>query len=183
MSRESEIVPKGLGDEPGASAPESLAHTAELDVEVWDDPEWGPALGALEGYDPGPKFTGRSNPVPLAKLLISGKPVPEAVAKELGFWLNPPWGKKGPHIVAILPKRYYPGTDRIKSLITLKRKVETALEKTGKLESAVAEVMQETGLSRSYVMEAHQLTKEEIIIRTSKFNPDPFLSPREEQSS
>jgi hypothetical protein len=36
------------------------------------------------------KYTGKPDPKPLAKLLRSGKPVPEAVAVQLGVWLDPP---------------------------------------------------------------------------------------------
>ena len=150
------------------------------EVEVWDDPEWAPALSALQGWQKGPRYTGKSDPAPLATLLRSGKPVPEAVAKELGSWLDPPWGKKGPRLVVILPKRYCPGTDSIKSLILLRGSVREALSRSnGNVKAAVYDVMRSTGLSRSQIMKAHMLTDQEIVVRTSKFNPDPFVSPRE----
>ena len=149
---------------------------SEPEIEIWEDPEWEPALGALQGWKQGPQYTGRSDPKPLAKLLRSGKPVPEAVAKELGLWLDPPWGNKGPRLTAILPKRQYPGTNSIKSLIAIKRKIEEALKANGKVEAAVQKVMTETGKSRSYVMKAWMLSEEEIVVKTSEFNPDPFLS-------
>jgi hypothetical protein len=159
-------------------AEESASKTA-LDVEVGDDPEWAPALDALRGWEEGPKYTGKSNPGPIAKLLQSGKPVPGAVAKAIGSLLDPPWGKKGPRLMAILPKRYYPGTDSIELLIATKRKLEEALKASGKLESAVAQVMKDTGRSRSYVFDAWRLTHQEIVLRTITFDPNLFLSPRE----
>jgi hypothetical protein len=151
------------------------------DIEIWQDPEWEPALSALHGWVadvkfPGFKFTGKSDPKPLAKLLISGKAVPQPVARALALWLDPPWGKKGPRLTATLPKRYYPGTESLKAQIALKKRVEEArLRAKGKLESAVKEVMTETGYSRSYVMKAWQLNIREIVIGSSKFNPDPFV--------
>jgi hypothetical protein len=114
------------GDRP--SLPEELAGTATSEVEVWDHPEWAPALDALEGWKEGRGHTGQSDTAPIAKLLRSGKPVPEAVARHLGLWLDPPWGRKGPRLVAVLPKRYYPGTKAVKDLISTKRKVEEAFE-------------------------------------------------------
>ena len=66
----------------------------EPEVEVWDDPDWGPALDELEGWS-GRTYTGQSDPKSLAKLLCSGKPVPEQVAWRFGVLLDPPWGKKG----------------------------------------------------------------------------------------
>jgi hypothetical protein len=53
----------------------------ETDVEWWIDPEWGPALDALEGWADG--YTGKSDPKPLAALLCSGTPVPAEVAWRL----------------------------------------------------------------------------------------------------
>ena len=100
--------------------------------------------------------------------------MPEAVAKQIGLWLDPPWGNKGPRLTAILPKKYYPRTNSIKALIATKRKIEEALKLNGKVEAAVQKVMTETGLSRSYVMKARMLSEKDIVIQTSKFNPDPF---------
>jgi hypothetical protein len=151
-------LPWPFGSRHRSSFTKKSCNAGAPEVEVWDDPEWAPALSGLQGWQKGPRYTGKSDPAPLAKLLRSGKPVPEAVAKELGSWLDPPWGKKGPRLVAILPKRYYPGTDSIKSLIAAKGKIEEALKTSGKLEAAVER-------------------------RTSTFNPDPFLSPREPQRS
>ena len=150
----------------------------ELNFEIWEDAEWGPALHALEGYGPDSKFLGRSDPKPLAKLLGSGKPVPEAVAKQLGWWLDPPWGKKGPRLVVDLPSRYYPAVRGLSERIKIKQKIEGALEEKGKLESAVAQVQQETGYSRAYIMNAWRLTIQDVVTLSSKFAPDPFLSPR-----
>jgi hypothetical protein len=63
--------------------------------------------------------------------------VPEEVAKQIGLWLDPPWGNKGPRLTANLPKKYYPGTNSIKALIATKRKIEEALKLNGKVEAAV----------------------------------------------
>jgi hypothetical protein len=158
-----------------------LASDEIADIEIWHDPEWRPALEALQGWVPdgkfpGFKFTGKSDLKPLAKLLISGKAVPQPVARALGIWLDPPWGKKGPRLTATLPRRYYLGTESLKAQIALKRKVEEALVRAnGKVESAVKDVMTETGYSRSHVMKAWQLNIREIVIRSSKCNPDPFF--------
>jgi hypothetical protein len=173
-----------IAKEPSTIAAPSVA---EPEIEVWDDPEWGPALSALQGWkkgpeDTGPKYIGKSDPGPIAQLLQSGKAVPQAVAKELGLWFDPPWGNKGPRLTAILPKRYYPGTSSIKSLIDIRRKVEQA-KQNSKLEGAVNQVTTEMHLSRSHVMKAWALSDQEIVRRTSKFNPDPFLSPREPEQS
>ena len=142
---------------------------SEPEIEIWKDPEWEPALSALEGWKEGPEYIGRSDPKPLAKLLCSGKPVPEEVAKQIGLWLDPPWGNKGPRLTANLPKKYYPGTNSIKALIATKRKIEEALKLNGKVEAAVQQVMTETGLSRSYVWKARKLREKKIVIQTSKF--------------
>ena len=77
----------------------------EPDVKIWDDPVWKPALDAIEGYQNGID-TGKADLKPLAKLLRSGKPVPQVVAVELGVLLDPPWRKKGPRLVLLESKRY-----------------------------------------------------------------------------
>jgi hypothetical protein len=151
---------------------------AESNFQMWDDAEWEPALSALGGYGPDSEFLGKSDPKPLAKLLGSGKPVPEVVAKQLGWWLDPPWGKKGPRLVVHLPSRYYPAARGLSERIKIKQKIEGALEEEGKLESVVAQVQQETGYSRAYIMNAWRLTIQEVIALSSKFTPDPFLSLR-----
>jgi len=160
---------------------QSGSSSTESDIEIWDDVEWAPALAALQGWQPGLQYTGKSDPGPLARLLQSGKPVPEAVAKQLGLWLDPPWGTKGPRLAVIVPKRYYPGTSSIKSEISVRKKIEQLLQAEDKVEAAVQQVMIETGRSRSYVMKAWALSDREIVRRTSEFNPDPFLSPRERE--
>jgi hypothetical protein len=154
----------------------------ESNFEIWEDLEWEPALSALAGYGTDSEYLGTPDPRPLARLLCSGKPVPEAVAKQLGWWLDPPWGNKGPRLLVHLPNRYYPAAKGLKERLQTKRMVEEALERGCKLESAVAEVQQKTGRSRSYVMNALRLTIREVVILSSKFTPDPFLSPREPDS-
>jgi len=155
---------------------------AESKFEIWEDAEWEPALRALEGYGMDSEFSGKPDPKALAKLLRSGKPVPEAVAKQLGWWLDPPWRNKGPSLTIHLPKRYYPTAKGLKERIIVKRKVEEALEKMGKVEAAVADVQRQTGYSRSYIMDAWRLTVQEVVILSSKFTPDPFLSPRQPEN-
>jgi hypothetical protein len=177
MSRKAKRRPKNVSHIQRMSSWEK--HGAELDFKIWEDAEWEPALSALEGYGTDSEFLGKSDPRPLAKLLLSGKPVPEAVAKQLGLWLNPPWGNKGPRLVAHFPNRHYPAAKGLKERINTKRKVEEAQEEAGKLESAVAQVQQQTGYSRSYIMNARRLTIQEIVLQSSKFAPDRFLSPRE----
>ena len=121
----------------------------EPEVEVWDDPDWGPALGALEGCS-GRTYTGESDPKPLAKLLCSGKPVPEQVAWRLGVLLDPPF---------------------LREMIDLKKKIEMALKPNIKLEAAIAEVMKESGKSRSYVMKAWTFTVKKGIPLLAKYSP------------
>jgi len=159
------------------------------DIEIWDDPELEPALSALHGWvadveSPGFKFTGESDPKPLAKLLRSGKTVPGPIAESLGLWLDPPWGTKGPRLTATLPARYYPGNASIKSLIDVRDKLRETLPKFDmNVEAAVHQVMRETGLSRSQVMKAHTLSDREIVLKTSKFSPQMYSSPREPEDS
>jgi hypothetical protein len=87
-----------------SSLPE--ASSSEPNVEVWTDLEWEPAFHALQGWAEDGKYTGKPDPKPLAKLLRSGKPVPEAVAVQLGVWLDPPWGHNGPRLTPSIPRRY-----------------------------------------------------------------------------
>ena len=181
MPRRRSSPRSSMAREPSTTA---AADLTQIEIEIWEDPDWGPALDALHGWQPGLQYTGKSDPAPLARLLRSGKPVPEAVAEQLGLWLDPPWGNKGPRLAVTLPKKYYPGTSSIKSEISVRKKVEKALlQAKGKVEAAVQQVMIETGRSRSYVMKAWALSDREIVLRTSKFNPDPCLSPREQEQS
>jgi hypothetical protein len=156
------------------------------DIEVWRDPEWEPALHALEGWQRDGKFNGNSDPKPLAKLLRSGKPVPEAVAVALGVLLDPPWGKKGPNLTASIPRRYSPfaNLQTVKKMIDARREIEEALQRSGgKLDAAIAEVQEKSGRSRSYLMKAWKFDMPKAIVMTSKFNPQPFLSPRDSKES
>jgi hypothetical protein len=150
----------------------------EQKVEVWDDADWGPALNALEGWRDR-TYTGESDPKPLAKLLCSGKRVPEQVAWRLGVLLDPPWGKKGQILALEINKRYSGQTElnSVKEMIGLKMKIETALKRTEKLESAIAEVMKETGKSRSHIMKARTFSVRKGIPSLAKYNPQK--SPRE----
>ena len=159
----------------------SEVNSSEPGVEIWNDPEWRPALDALEGWQPGGEFTGKPDPRPLAQLLRSGKPVPEAVAVRLGTFLNPEWGKKGPKLTMSIPTRYsgYGDLQTIKAMIAAQREIKEALERNEKLEFAIADVQKKTGRSRSYLMKAWTLDTLEIVRKSSKFAPQPFLSSRE----
>jgi hypothetical protein len=162
-------------EEPSANALE--ANPSEPNIVVWSDPEWQPALDALEGRKPDPR--------PLAKLLCSGKPVPEVVAARLGVLLDPPWGNKGPRLILSVSKRYSGQADlqTIKAMMSAKREIEKELQSSGKLEAAIEEVAKRLGRSRSYLMEAWTLDTKTVVRKMSRFNPQPFLSPHESDKS
>jgi len=177
------------GSGAGKSTPATIsadANLSESDIEVWNDVEWQPALYALEGWQPDGSYTGKPDPRPLAKLLRSGKPVPEAVAVRLGVFLDPPWGKKGPKLTLSISQRYsgYADLQQTKAMMATKREIEEVLPHFGKLEAAITEIAQRTDRSRSYLMKAWKLDFREIVLRTSKFNPQPFsTSPHEPERS
>jgi hypothetical protein len=154
---------------------------AEPDIEIWDDPVWRPALDALEGWQQDGRYTGRPDPTPLARLLCSGIPVPEAVTKRLGEFLDPPWGEKGPHFILKLPKKYSgdKGVKFINEMLSLKREIESELGSPPNVEAAVEAVAKRTGRSRSHVMKAWTWNLQKSIQKTSQHNPRPVLSPRE----
>jgi hypothetical protein len=162
-------------EEPSANALE--ANPSEPNIVVWSDPEWEPALHALEAEKPDLR--------PLAKLLRSGRPVPEAVATQLGVLLDPPWGNKGPRLILSVSKRYSGHADlqTIKAMMSAKREIEKELLSRGKLESAIEEVSTKLGYSRSYLMKAWTLDIKAIVRKMSRFNPQPFLSPHESDKS
>ena len=119
------------------------ASSSEPKVEVWTDAEWEPALHALEGWATDGKYTGKPDPKPLAKLLRSGKPVPEAVAVRLGVLLDPEWGNRGPKLTMSIPTRYsgYANLQTLKAMIAAKGEIEKALPQFNrKLEAAIEEV-------------------------------------------
>jgi len=154
------------------------------DVRIWDDPEWKPALDAIEGYQDG-IGTGKADLKPLAKLLRSGKPVPEVVAIELGVLLDPPWGKKGPRLVFLESKRYSAARHSayVKEMVELQRLVEAELMQTLKLEAAIAAVAQKTKIKRAKLMRAWSWNINKSIIRLGTYNPHSYLSPREPDKS
>jgi hypothetical protein len=151
------------------------------DVEVWDDPEWRPALDALEGWPQGCGYTGKSDPKPLAKLLCSGKAIPGPVAWRLGILLDPPWGRKGKALTLSFNKRYTGQTElkRIKEMIDLKKKIEVAKKANGKLEAAIEEVKRKTGKSRSHLLKAWKFTLEDGLPLLARYNPQMPQSPRD----
>ena len=163
----------------------SKPQQSEPDIEVWNDPEWRPALDAFEGWPEPGRYTGRSDPKPLAELLSSGKPVPEAVASRLGVLLDPPWSKNGSVLALKLSKRYSGQRELsfLREMINLKKKIEVALKSRGKLEAAIADVAAETGKSRSHLMKAWKFTWQKGVPLLAKYNPRPLLSPREPSES
>ena len=105
---------------------------------------------------------------------------------QLGVWLDPPWGNNGPRLTPSIPKRYsgYADLQTIKAMIAAKREIEKALPRAnGKLEAAIEEVAESGGRSRSYLMKAWKLDPKAMVLKMSKFNPQPFLSPREADKS
>jgi hypothetical protein len=145
--------------------------------EVWADPEWRPALDALQGWPQSGGYTGKSDPKPLAKLLRSGKPVPVEVSSQLANLLDPPWGKKG-NVLTLLFKRRYNGQvelKHIKEMLDLKKKIEVAKKSNGKLEAAIAEVRRQTGKSRGHLMKAWKFKWEDSIPLLEKYNPKKFV--------
>jgi hypothetical protein len=134
-------------------------------IEVWDDPQWRPALDALERCP--------SDPKPLAKLLRSGKLVPDPVSRRLGVLLDPPWGKKGNVLTLVSNKRYNGQTElkHFKEMIDLKKKIEVAKKPSVKLEAAIAEVRRQTGKSRSHLMKAWKFKWQDCILPLAKYNP------------
>ena len=143
------------------------------DPEVWDDPEWRPALDALEGWQSG-IYTGKSDPKPLAKLLRSQKPVPVEVLWRLGILLDPPYGKKGKVLTLLCNKRYTGQTElkHIKEMFDLKKKIEVAKKSNGgKLEAGIAEVRRKTGKSRSHLLKAWKFKWQDGIPLLAKYNP------------
>ena len=141
------------------------------DPEVWDDPEWRPALDALEGSS---QNGGLSDPKPLAKLLRSQKPVPVEVSWRLGTLLDPPYGKKGKVLTLLCNKRYTGQTElkHIKEMFDLKKKIEVAKKSNGgKLEAGIAEVRRKTGKSRSHLLKAWKFKWQDGIPLLAKYNP------------
>ncbi len=178
--RTAALYPKSPAKEARQStSASSEASSSEPDVEVWDDPEWRPALDALEGWSDG-KFTGKPDPKPLAQLLRS-RPIPEAVAVRLGVLLDPEWGDKGPKLTMSIPPRWsgYGDLQRIKRMLEAKRDIEKELQRGGKLEAAIEEVKTKANRSRSYLMKAWTSEFQDNVEIMSRYNPQSFLSPRE----
>jgi hypothetical protein len=91
-------------------------------------------------------------------------------------------GKKGPSLTLEIPKRYSGESDVkfIKLMISLKKRIGVERDRArGKLEAALFELEKETGYSRSFLMKAWTWTLKDTILRSSKHNPQPVLSPRE----
>jgi len=152
--------------------------TDEGDVEIWNDPRWTPALDALEGYstadDGSVTFTGKSDPAPLAELLLGDDPLPAQVRQRLAVLLNPPWGTKGPRATVTIPIRWnhHEHGQRVLEMYNLRKQLETAISRNnGKLEAAIAEVSDLTGYSRSHLMNAWSYDEKRVILEGTKYNP------------
>ena len=78
----------------------------------------------------------------------------------------------------ILPKRYdqHEHGQRIIQRIKLRRRIAAARDRLGKLEAALAEVGQETGLSRSALFEAWSCDERKAIIEASRYGWDPLTT-------
>ena len=152
----------------------------EPDVKIWDDPEWKPALDAIEGYQDGIDIR-KADLKPLARLLRSGKPVPEVVAIALGVLLDPPWGKKGPRLVLLESNRYSAVKESayVKEMMKLQRLIEAEQSQTPKLEAAIAAVAKNTKIKRAKLMKAWSWNIDKSIIKLGRYNPHSYLSPRE----
>lgn len=151
------------------------APPSDFEVVVWHDPEWEPALHALEGYSTDGAYTGKADPEPLAKLLRSGKTVPIHVTQRLGVLLAP-LDTKANQLQMKISKRYSGQGElkRIREMFRLKALIEAALKPSErKLEAAIAEVMAQTGLSRSHLMKAWKFSIEQGIVLLAKYNPLP----------
>jgi hypothetical protein len=154
-------------------------------IEVWRDPEWEPALDQFEGWTDSNRYTGKSDPKPLARLLRSGKPVPAPVAHLLGVLLDPPWGKNGSRLALNISKRYSGQRELklMKEMIDLQKQIEESRSRFGKLEAAIADVAKKTGKSRSHLMKAWKYTLGKGIAQLARYNPQPSSSPRESGNS
>ena len=165
--------------------PSARSRKMPTNIEVWDDPQWRPALDALEGHA-GKAYTGESDPAPLAALLKSGQPVPDAVAQRLGVLLDPPWRSDGPKLSLKLPSEKRCGARaavrEARKMIPLCSEIEGERSKTGKLEAAIKAVGDRNQFSRSYLMKAWSYRDggkgwQEVMRKLARFNP--IISPRE----
>jgi hypothetical protein len=130
----------------------------DIQVEVWDDPVWTPALTAL---------TDQSNPKPIAELLSQGLVPPNIVAQQLGIMLDPPDGYLGPSLIMKTPKRGW--RDAIVALVEdrkLRARILEVRGDNGKVEAEIAMVSEETGLSRSKLYEVWKLDDRETVFRS-----------------
>jgi hypothetical protein len=130
----------------------------DIIVEIWDDPVWTSALEALQR---------QGNPQPLAKLLCEGQVPPLEVTKALGILLDPAPGYVGIKLVVKTPKR---GRDKAFGAIysdrRLRQRILDVQKSVGKLESEIATLQNETGLSRSKLFEALRLDDREVVRRS-----------------
>jgi hypothetical protein len=92
---------------------------------------------------------------------------------------GPTMGQKGNLLALALNQRYSGQREFnfLREMINLKKKIKVALKRTNKLETAIADVMAETGKSRSHVMKAWTFTVKKGIPLLAKYNPQQ--SPRE----
>jgi hypothetical protein len=127
-------------------------------VEIWDDPVWTPALAALEN---------EGDPKPLGKLLRDRLTPPLEVTERLGILLDAPEGYVGRTLTVKTPKRTRDKAIRLLSEDRkLRRRILAEFQKSGKLESAIATVQRQTGLSRSKLFEVWRLDDYETALRS-----------------
>jgi hypothetical protein len=116
----------------------------DIEVEVWDDPDWTTPLEQL---------CEKGNGAALAKVLRSGKEVPHIVAKELANMIDPPSAYRGPTLtLKISPKR----EARINEIVE-RYKIGESLRRSSKpkqREGEVQAIMDATGRGRTYVYDS-----------------------------
>ena len=143
----------------------------DIQIAIWDDPEWSPALEA---------FRERGHVAPLAALLRSGKEVPLQVANAIGKMLEPPRGYRGPSLQLKLPKRSLKQfVDKQVENLKLGQRLRE-IQGDGKLEAAVLSLQEETGLSRSIIFEAYKLDTKAVVLGIATLMGD--ATPEEQKT-
>jgi len=133
-------------------------------LEMWDHPEWSPALVELKN----------GNKEPLRQLLLRGEPAPGDVARELGKMLCVTKEYKGARLEVRVPKRWTIANmqERLREMCEARREIEAERRRTGgKLEAAVSAVAMKRKAcgknhSRRYLMECHKVDDKEFVLRT-----------------
>ena len=144
---------------------------ADVEVPVWDDPVWTPALHSL---------TEDADPTPIAVLLREGEAPPFEVLERLGIMLDPPDGYIGHSLtVKRSKKNWRKAATKMGEERQIRERILLFVSKGMKKEAAIAQVMQETGLSRAKIFEILQLDNEEVVRRAeTMFGRSTPKSPR-----